>query len=59
MLKIWGRTTSSNVQKVMWAVAELGLGGVPPRVADDDLPARAPAVPAGDERQSGVETLSP
>ncbi len=25
MLKIWGRTTSSNVQKVMWAVAELGL----------------------------------
>ena len=25
MLRIWGRTTSSNVQKVMWAVAELGL----------------------------------
>jgi glutathione S-transferase len=25
MLKIWGRTTSSNVQKVMWAVAEMGL----------------------------------
>jgi len=25
MLKIWGRTTSSNVQKVMWTVAELGL----------------------------------
>ena len=25
MLKIWGRTTSSNVQKVMWAVGELGL----------------------------------
>lgn len=25
MLKIWGRTTSSNVQTVMWAVAELGL----------------------------------
>lgn len=25
MLKIWGRTTSSNVQKVMWAIGELGL----------------------------------
>lgn len=25
MLKIWGRRTSSNVQKVMWAVAELAL----------------------------------
>jgi len=25
MLKIWGRATSSNVQKVMWTVAELGL----------------------------------
>ena len=25
MLKVWGRNTSSNVQKVMWAVAELGL----------------------------------
>lgn len=25
MLTIWGRTTSSNVQIVMWAVAELGL----------------------------------
>lgn len=25
MLKIWGRTSSVNVQKVMWAVAELGL----------------------------------
>jgi glutathione S-transferase len=25
MLRIWGRTTSSNVQKVMWAVGELGL----------------------------------
>lgn len=25
MLKIWGRTNSSNVQKVMWAVGELGL----------------------------------
>lgn len=25
MLKLWGRTTSSNVQKVMWLCAELGL----------------------------------
>ena len=25
MLKIWGRKTSINVQKVMWAVAELGI----------------------------------
>ena len=25
MLKIWGRNTSSNVQKVMWAVGELDL----------------------------------
>ncbi len=25
MLKIWGRNTSSNVQKVMWAAGELGL----------------------------------
>jgi glutathione S-transferase len=25
MLKVWGRRTSVNVQKVMWAVAELGL----------------------------------
>jgi glutathione S-transferase len=25
MLKIWGRKTSSNVQKVMWAIGELGL----------------------------------
>lgn len=26
MLKVWGRTNSINVQKVMWAVGELGLG---------------------------------
>ena len=26
MLRIWGRKTSVNVQKVMWATAELGLG---------------------------------
>ena len=25
MLKVWGRKTSSNVQKVMWAIGELGL----------------------------------
>jgi glutathione S-transferase len=25
MIKIWGRKTSSNVQKVMWAVGEMGL----------------------------------
>ena len=25
MLKIWGRTNSSNVQKAMWAIGELGL----------------------------------
>ena len=25
MIKVWGRTTSSNVQKAMWAVGELGL----------------------------------
>lgn len=25
MLKIWGRVTSSNVQKVMWTVDELGI----------------------------------
>ncbi len=25
MLKVWGRATSSNVQKVMWTIGELGL----------------------------------
>ena len=25
MLKIWGRKNSSNVQKAMWAVGEVGL----------------------------------
>ena len=24
-MKIWGRTTSSNVQKVMWGIGEMGL----------------------------------
>jgi glutathione S-transferase len=25
VIKVWGRNTSSNVQKVMWAIAEIGL----------------------------------
>ena len=25
MLKLWGRKTSLNVQKAMWAIGELGL----------------------------------
>ncbi|HJQ83199.1 MAG TPA: glutathione S-transferase family protein, partial [Candidatus Binatia bacterium] len=25
MLRVWGRTNSGNVQKVMWAIGELGL----------------------------------
>ena len=25
MLKVWGRASSSNVQKVMWAVTEMNL----------------------------------
>ena len=25
MITVWGRTTSSNVQTVMWALAELGV----------------------------------
>jgi glutathione S-transferase len=25
MLKVWGRATSSNVQKVMWTIGEIGL----------------------------------
>jgi glutathione S-transferase len=25
MLRVWGRNTSSNVQKVMWAIGEIGL----------------------------------
>ncbi len=25
MIKVWGRNTSANVQKVMWAIAEIGL----------------------------------
>ena len=33
MLKIWGRNTSSNVQKVMWAIGELGLPQTAPKQA--------------------------
>ncbi len=29
MLKIWGRKTSSNVQKVLWTCTELGLAFEP------------------------------
>ena len=25
MIKVWGRKNSSNVQKVMWAIGELGI----------------------------------
>ena len=25
MIKVWGRKTSSNIQAVMWSIAELGL----------------------------------
>ena len=25
MIKMWGRNTSSNVQKAMWAVGEIGI----------------------------------
>ena len=49
MLKIWGRTNSSNVQKVMWCVGELGLehdredaGGPFGRTRDPDMLARNP-----------------
>src|SRR6266849_4993235 len=39
MLKIWGRNTSSNVQKVMWAIGELALepNGLVPTLQDGDL----------------------
>ena len=49
MLKVWGRTNSSNVQKVMWCVGELGLdhdredaGGPFGRTRDPDMLARNP-----------------
>ena len=36
MLKIWGRNTSSNVQKVLWCCGEIGLEGwEEPKVADE------------------------
>ncbi len=49
MLKIWGRPNSSNVQKVLWCCAEIGLpferedvGGEFGRTRDDDMLARNP-----------------
>jgi glutathione S-transferase len=49
MLKIWGRVTSSNVQKVLWLADELGLaceridaGGPAGRVNDPDYRALNP-----------------
>lgn len=49
MLKIWGRNTSSNVQKVMWAIGELGVaheridvGGSFGRTKDPDYLAMNP-----------------
>ena len=31
MLTVWGRRSSLNVQKVMWAIGELGLSRTPHR----------------------------
>ena len=52
MLKIWGRRTSSNVQKVMWLVGELGLeheridvGGKFGGLDTPGVPAHEPARP--------------
>lgn len=49
MLKIWGRRNSSNVQKVLWCCAEIGLnyeieeiGGAFGRTKDADMLARNP-----------------
>ena len=42
MLKIWGRANSSNVQKVMWAVGELGLAHE--RIDAQAMPHRSCAV---------------
>jgi len=49
MLRIWGRATSINVQKVMWLVAELGIeherldrGGPFGGLDDPDIVARTP-----------------
>jgi len=39
MLKIWGRTTSSNVQKVLWCCAELGIRIRPHRLGRAVRPA--------------------
>src|SRR5260370_13039277 len=51
MLKVWGRNTSSNVQKVMWAIGELGLEHEPVdiggNVRGDKTPAPLPLKPHG------------
>jgi len=60
VIKIWGRNTSSNVQKVMWAVGEIGLSheridiGAPSLYvfdvrADTPFRRRAPAVERRDK----------
>jgi len=49
MLKIWGRRTSSNVQKVMWAVAEL-------RLANERIDLGGPF---GGNRESAYQALNP
>ena len=35
MLKLWGRVNSINVQKVLWALAELGLDIEKPNPLDN------------------------
>src|ERR1700732_1381104 len=49
MIKIWGRKTSSNVQKVMWAVGEVGL----PRERTDI------AGPFGKNREAAYLAMNP
>jgi glutathione S-transferase len=50
MLKIWGRNTSSNVQKVMWALAEMKL----PPVERIDL-----AGPFGKNKEPAYLAINP
>jgi glutathione S-transferase len=69
MLTVWGRTNSVNVQKVMWAVAELGLeheridaggafGGLDtPEYGAMNPNRKIPTVRDGDGRGLGVERL--
>jgi glutathione S-transferase len=69
MLTVWGRTNSVNVQKVMWAVAELGLeheridaggafGGLDtPEYGAMNPNRKIPTVKDGDGRGLGVERL--